>query len=65
MSEQFTHECGGTILTGGTGAQEHSYCDRCGAFRYTTYSGPFPDGIDISRNQAAWDAGKEASPSAN
>lgn len=23
------HSCGGTILTGGSGDQSHTYCDRC------------------------------------
>lgn len=29
-----THICGGTIITGGSDAQSHLCCDRCGAFRY-------------------------------
>lgn len=60
--DQFTHECGGTILTVGSGDQEHSYCDRCGAFRYTTYSGPFPTGTDKDANDRAWNDGDECSP---
>jgi hypothetical protein len=60
--DQFTHECGGSILTVGSGGDEHSFCNRCGAYRYTTCSGPFPNGINKARNQEAWDNGKDCSP---
>jgi ribosomal protein L37E len=61
---QTRHECGGTVLVGGEGEQEHAYCDRCGAFRYTEDSSAFPTGTDKAANNAAWDAGKTRSPDA-
>lgn len=62
--DQMTHECGGTILTGGSGEHRHAFCDRCGAFRYDIDGGSFPDGTDRDANQSAWDAGDERSPEA-
>lgn len=56
-----THECGGTILSGGAGEQEHLYCDRCDAYTYDL-DGAVPDGTDRAANQTAWDAGDERSP---
>ena len=55
--------CGGTILTGGAGAEEHEYCDRCGAFRYSSdEDDDFPTGADRRANREAWDNGDERSP---
>lgn len=28
------HSCGGTLLTGGSGEQSHTYCDRCDWVEY-------------------------------
>lgn len=56
------HICGGTILTGGAGAQQHQYCDRCGAFT-RDLEGALPDGTDPEANQTAWDMGQNESPS--
>lgn len=52
-----THKnCGGTILIGGSGVQEHEYCDHCAAFRYLTDDDDdFPTGNDRASNRAAWD----------
>lgn len=56
-----THVCGGTILAGGSGDQEHQYCDRCGAYTYDM-DADVPDGTDEPANGAAWDAGDLGSP---
>lgn len=55
------HDCGGTILIGGTVDQEHTYCDRCGAFRYGV-AHILPTGTDPEANAEAWNAGDNASP---
>jgi hypothetical protein len=60
--QQTQHECGGTILLGGSGELVHLYCDRCGAFRSASDPGPFPTGVDREANQRAWDAGESRSP---
>jgi len=59
--ENNTHICGGTILVGGSGEQEHQYCDSCAAYTYDL-SGDVPSGIDAEANRAAWDAGDIESP---
>ena len=59
------HVCGGTILTGGSGQQAHSYCDRCGAFAYDYTDEELPSGTDPKANRAAWDAGDDTSPEAS
>lgn len=56
------HVCGGTILAGGSGEQEHQYCDRCAAYTHDIESDLLPDGIDQAKNTAAWDAGYMQSP---
>lgn len=61
------HECGGTVLVGGTGEDRHYYCDRCHAFAYTYDLGDdvsVPSGIDRILNKSAFDAGDIASPEA-
>ena len=57
------HDCGGTILVGGSGAQTHQYCDRCRAFTYDL-DADVPDGTDERANLAAWDDGDDESPNA-
>ena len=64
MNTYSTHACGGTILHGGSGEQEHAYCDRCRAYAYTASDRDVPDGTDPAANRAAWDDGDEASPEA-
>ena len=59
---EYTHKCGGTILTGGVGELRHHYCDRCGAFAYGDE--PIPSGSDRAANQHAWDAAADCSPEA-
>lgn len=58
-----THECGGAILTGGSGEEAHLYCERCGAFAYVE-AGDVPSGTDLEANRRARDAGDDRSPSA-
>jgi hypothetical protein len=57
------HNCGGTILEGGSGEQRHKYCDRCRAYTYDM-DAAMPTGVDSATNRAAWDDGDEASPMA-
>ena len=57
------HDCGGTILSGGSGDQAHYYCDRCRAFRYASdHNEEFPSGTDRDANTQSWDGGDERSP---
>ena len=56
-----THICGGTILVGNSGEQEHQYCDSCAAYTYDL-DGDVPSGMDAEANRAAWDAGDIESP---
>jgi len=49
---------------GGSPAERHHYCDRCGAYAYDDTGEPVPDGIDQAANRAAWDEGDDASPGA-
>ena len=56
-----THICGGTILVGSSGEQEHQYCDSCAAYTYDL-DGALPSGMDAEANRAAWDAGDIESP---
>ena len=61
-----THSnCGGTILSGGSGDKEHIYCDRCRAYIYDVEAWGVPTGTDAAANRAAWDAGAESSPAAS
>lgn len=59
-----THDCGGTILIGGVGDDRHTYCHRCGAYRYGDAEA-LPTGTDPVANRAAWDAGEDVSPDAD
>lgn len=65
-SDTYTrHDCGGTILLGGSGDESHYYCDRCHAFSYDTDKDMFfPTGTDEAVNHAAYDAGDFCSPDA-
>lgn len=58
------HNCGGTILVGGSNREKHYYCDNCGAFILADYGEPedIPTGIDPEANRQAWDAGDICSP---
>lgn len=58
-----THECGGTILVGGSGETRHQYCDRCRAYTYDV-DGDVPSGTNEAANRAAWDSGADESPEA-
>src|SRR5690606_28166573 len=58
------HDCGGTILVAGSGEERHTYCERCGAYRYGQDVASLPTGTDPVANRAAWDAGADASPDA-
>lgn len=55
------HVCGGTILVGGTGEQEHRYCDRCRAYTYDL-DAEMPGGTDRAANVEAFDRGAPSSP---
>lgn len=57
------HECGGTIIVGGSGEYEHQCCTRCGAYTYDM-GGEVPSGTDAAANQAAYDTGDYCSPDA-
>jgi hypothetical protein len=56
------NNCGGTVLTGGSGEQAHIYCDRCGAFTHNTENSELPTGTDREANRAAFDDGEFCSP---
>lgn len=58
------HNCGGTILTGGTADNQHLYCDRCHAFIYASEGSQVPSGTNEKANGEAWDAGDAKSPEA-
>jgi len=60
-----THQnCCGTVAKGGSGEQEHQYCDRCGAYTYDMDAEDLPSGTDERLNQAAYSNGDEQSPDA-
>lgn len=61
MYTQYHANCGGTVLSGGSGEQRHHYCDRCGAFTHDLLADLPAGTTDKDKNQAAWDAGEEES----
>ncbi len=63
------HNCGGAAHTHASPdpaaePRDYLYCDCCGAFSYGGGGGTLPSGTDRLLNQAAWNAGEDASPEA-